>query len=67
MTNCWGVVSSYNWSHDRKGKMDPASRVFVLFFCMKKEHGAQVTEVTKRRWMASVVAVRLTNITFCTS
>ncbi|XP_078134807.1 lethal(3)malignant brain tumor-like protein 2 isoform X3 [Sander vitreus] len=62
MVNACCVINCHSRSHDRHGK-----RVGMRFFSFpawKQHKGSWVSDLTKRRRMAWMVAVRRTNITF---
>ncbi|XP_072515059.1 uncharacterized protein [Salminus brasiliensis] len=58
------VQGCNNKSHDGKGRRVNHGARFFKFPTWKKTHGPQVEEITKRRRMAWVSAVRRKNITF---
>lgn len=58
------VIGSNSKSHDRKGHKLSNGERFFSFPTLKKGHGQHVADVTKRRRMAWVGAVRRKNITF---
>lgn len=64
MVHACCVINCHNFSHDRRGKRVAHGVRFFSFPAWKQNNGTQVAELTKRRRMAWVAAVRRTNITF---
>ncbi|XP_077058646.1 uncharacterized protein LOC143711199 [Siphateles boraxobius] len=64
MVNACCIINCHNRSHDRRGKRIINGVRFFSFPAWKQSNGTQVAELTKRRRMAWVAAVRRTNITF---
>ncbi|KAJ8362654.1 hypothetical protein SKAU_G00114850 [Synaphobranchus kaupii] len=58
------VINCHNRSHDRRGKRIANGERFYSFPAWKQSGGSQIAELTKRRRMAWVSAVRHKNITF---
>ncbi|KAA0713910.1 hypothetical protein E1301_Tti009989 [Triplophysa tibetana] len=64
MVNSCCVNNCRNRSHDRRGKRIENGVRYFSFPTWKKHFGTQISELTKRRRMAWVAAVRRKNITF---
>ncbi|XP_076835008.1 uncharacterized protein LOC143480995 [Brachyhypopomus gauderio] len=64
MVNACCVIKCHNRTHDRRGKRIKNGVRFFSFPAWKQLKGSQLAELTKRRRMAWVAAVRRANITF---
>ncbi|XP_022518560.2 uncharacterized protein LOC103044012 [Astyanax mexicanus] len=64
MVNACCVIKCHNRSHDRRGKRISNGVRFFSFPAWKQHGGSQLAELTKRRRIAWVAAVRRKNITF---